>query len=530
MRSNRKTRLPLPSALPPALLLPLLLACGPATIEAPAPSPGPPPAPSRTANDAAATAAAATITAAHVEQHVHALAHDSTRGRDTPSPELEKAATYLAHHFRALGLEPAGLDGTFLHRWDYGVVAMDRAATTFQVPGQTAPVPTVGVDYFMVPGPGPVTEARAYYVGVAGQATAVPAEARGHLVVFDLPVAELSQEWQMRLSAAIEPAGMVRPAGIVLILHPDFPAEMIAEVAAATAAQQAAFPIIGIAHEAARTVFHAAGGGLDAARAASAPGPLGDRPLEIRVERTRETHRPPNVVGVRRGSDPILRDTYLVITAHFDHSGVGAPDERGDSIFNGADDNASGTTALLEMARAFMALPEPPARSVVFLAVSGEEKGLLGSMAWVEDPTVPLDDIVANINMDMVGRNAPDTLIGIGQEHTNLAGVIQGIVDRHPELGLQVITDPEPEKMFFFRSDQLSFVQHGIPAVFFTTGDHEDYHRQSDLPGRIDHGKLARVARLGFHLAYEIAMDPGAPRWTDEGWREVQERLRQMGF
>jgi len=177
-----------------------------------------------------------------------------------------------------------------------------------------------------------------------------------------------------------------------------------------------------------------------------------------------------------------------------------------------------------------MALPQAPARSVVFLAVSGEEKGLLGSMAFAENPTVPLEDIVANINMDMIGRTAPDTVIAIGQEYTTLEGVINRIVAENPDLGLTVIQDPEPEQMFFFRSDQLSFIQRGIPAVFFTTGDHPDYHQQSDLPERIDTDKLARIARLAFHLAHAIAMDPQPPEWTEEGRREVEEMLQGSPF
>jgi Zn-dependent M28 family amino/carboxypeptidase len=286
--------------------------------------------------------------------------------------------------------------------------------------------------------------------------------------------------------------------------------------------------VVGMAEKAAVEVIAAAGGDLGAARAA-APGPLGDAAVEIRVARTREVHQPPNVVAMRRGADPALRDTYVLITAHFDHIGVGEPDERGDSIFSGADDNASGTAALLEIASAFMALPAAPARSVVFLAVSGEEKGLLGSMAFAERPTIPLDDVVANVNLDMVGRSAPDTVIAIGQEYSTLEDVVRRIADR-PGLGLTIIEDPAPEEMYFFRSDQLSFIQRGIPAVFFTTGDHPDYHKQSDLPERINADKLARVARLGFHLAFEIAMDPRAPEWTEEGWREVQEKLQAVGF
>jgi hypothetical protein len=151
----------------------------------------------------------------------------------------------------------------------------------------------------------------------------------------------------------------------------------------------------------------------------------------------------PNVVGMVTGSDPELSQTYVVQTAHFDHVGVGPPDETGDSIYNGADDNASGTSALLQVAAAFAALPEPPARSVIFLAVSGEEKGLLGSRYWVDHPTVPLDGVVANVNMDMVGRNDPDTVYVIGDEYTDMGEWTRQIAAENPQLRL--VTAPDPD-------------------------------------------------------------------------------------
>jgi hypothetical protein len=500
----------------PVLTLALAAGCGPAVVVTPAP-------------ETTAVEAAAAITPAGIEREVHALAHDTARGRDTPSPELEKAAVYLADRLAALGLEPAGDDGTFIHRWDYDLVTLDQGATRFQVPGHSEGMPAYEADFFLIPGLQPDVSAAAYYAGVAGEVQQVPAEARGRFVAFELPVQALDMEWQQRLTATLQPAMMGGAAGIILILHPEFPRDILAQLATMTAAQQGPFPIVGIADDAATRLFAASGGDLGAARNAGAPTALGDRAIELTVARARETHRPPNVVAMRRGSDPVLRDTYIVLTAHFDHLGVGQPDERGDSIFSGADDNASGTAAVLEVARAFMALAEAPARSVLFLMVSGEEKGLLGSMAWAENPTVPLDDVIANINLDMVGRNHPDTVIGIGQEYSDLEAVIQRVV-RRPGIGLTVIRDPEPDKMFFFRSDQLSFIQRGIPAVFFTTGDHPDYHQQSDLPDRIDHDKLARVARLAFHLAYEIAMAPVAPEWTEAGWAEVQRKLEGSPF
>lgn len=502
------------SSLPWVLLLLLSTACAPAVVPAPAPV--------QPALDlAAAVEAAELITPAKLTYHVHALAHDSTLGRDTPSPELEKAASYLADHFRHLGLEPAGDGDSFIQRWEYRMATLDPEGTVVHVPGQLQPVPAYPVDYFLVPGLRPTTRAPLFFAGTVGETRRLPEEAAGSFFVFDLPVAELDMEWQQGLMASM--ASAEGAAGLLLVLHPDFPREVLAQLGPMTAEQQAPFPVVGMAEEAAAELLAAAGGDLAAARAA-APAPVGEGTLEVTATRRLEMHHPPNVVALLRGSDPALRDTYVVITAHFDHIGVGPPDERGDSIFSGADDNASGTAGVLEMARAFSALPRAPARSVLFLAVSGEEKGLLGSRAFVEDPTIPLEGIVANINLDMIGRNAPDTVIAIGQEYSTLQEVLDRVAHR-PDVGLTVIQDPEPEKMFFFRSDQLSFIQRRIPAVFLTTGDHEDYHRQSDRPELIDTDKLARVTRLAFHLTFEIAMDPEAPQWTEEGWAEVEQVL-----
>ncbi|MBW3553483.1 MAG: M28 family peptidase [Gemmatimonadetes bacterium] len=504
----------------PVLLLPLLAACG---------GPGAPAtAPVAPTPEAAAEAAAATITAQDIGRRIHALAHDSARGRDTPSPELEKAATYLAEQFRAMGLQPAGEAGTFIDRWDYDLVSADEEQTFIRVDGASFS-PIYGRDFFMVIGNQPSTSTGAFYVGRAGETGPIPAEARDRILIFDARGAELGPEWQQRLLAAVQGGMMSGAAGVVVILDPAFESSLVGQLAEATIAQQAPIPVVGMTDEAARRLVSAAGGDLAALRAAGAPAQLGAT-LQIAGARVEERHTPPNVVAMLRGSDPVLRDTYVVLTAHFDHVGVGNPDASGDSIYNGADDNASGTAAVLEMAEAFASLPEAPGRSVIFLAVSGEEKGLLGASAWVESPTVDIEQVVANINLDMVGRNTPDTIIGIGQEYSDLEEVVQRITAAHPDLGLTVILDPNPEEMFFFRSDQLAFIKMGIPAVFFTTSEHEDYHKPSDEAAKIDNDKAARVARLGFYLAYAIATEADPPAWTPEGWRKVEQILQQSPF
>jgi Zn-dependent M28 family amino/carboxypeptidase len=250
--------------------------------------------------------------------------------------------------------------------------------------------------------------------------------------------------------------------------------------------------------------------------------PLDGATLEISVRKTMEPSTPPNVVATLVGSDPALRDEYVVFSAHMDHVGVGAPDASGDSIFNGADDDASGTATMLEVAEAFASMPRRPARSMIFVAVSGEEKGLLGSAFFTQNPPVPAQQMVANINLDMVGRNAPDSVIAIGNEYSSLGDLVQEVAATHSDLGLTVAPDLWPEERLFFRSDHFNFAKAGVPAIFFTTGLHDQYHQQSDEVDLIDLDKITRLGRLAFHLALEIATRPTAPTWTEKGIAEVQ--------
>lgn len=191
-------------------------------------------------------------------------------------------------------------------------------------------------------------------------------------------------------------------------------------------------------------------------------------PVRIRIERNTR-HREiaePNVIGVLRGSDPVLRDEYVVFTAHLDHDGIGEP-VNGDSIYNGAIDNATGVAALLEVARAFASGPAPR-RSLIFIATAAEEKGLLGAGYFAAHPTVPIAPIVANLNLDGNHVLFPTrSIIAMGAEHSTLAAAA-GAAAR--ATGLELETDLMPEQAFFIRSDQYPFVRKGVPALFFVNG------------------------------------------------------------
>lgn len=221
----------------------------------------------------------------------------------------------------------------------------------------------------------------------------------------------------------------------------------------------------------------------------------------------------PNVAALLRGRDPALRDEYVAVVAHMDHTGVGRP-VNGDSIRNGADDNASGTAGVLALAEAFARLELRSRRSVLFLVVSGEERGLVGSRHFVSHPTVPIDRIVGLVNLDMISRNRPDSVYLNGWGKSTMSDLVRELASRHPELGLAVGPDEEDRPRTPADSDHYPFQRRGVPYVFFYTGSHPDYHRVSDHADRTDPDKAARVTRLAFYTLWEVAESADRPVWT----------------
>ncbi len=212
----------------------------------------------------------------------------------------------------------------------------------------------------------------------------------------------------------------------------------------------------------------------------------------------------PNVGAWRRGSDPAAAGEYILYVAHMDHLGIRSP-VNGDSIYNGADDNASGTSAVLEIAEAVAALDSAPRRSVIVLLVSGEEHGLWGSKAFVGAPPVPLQSIVAVFNLDMVSRNRSDSLGVAGMDMSTLGNAVAIAAAQHPEEGYRVYDGPGGI------SDHLPFGGQGIPWLLFFTGLHGDYHQPSDEPSHSDPDQAARVARLAFRTGMIVANAIGRP-------------------
>ncbi len=474
-----------------------------------------------------ADVAAAVIRARDVAGRVEYLASDAMRGRDTPSPELEEAAQYLAAELEGVGLEPGADDG-YVQYWPFRrrVLDRDQASLTFTV-GDARIDLRYGTDYVVVGG-GDAIQAEAVLVGhVSGAASAMAATV-GRVAVVFLGGAR-PEEWPWPVIGRTATAAARAEAGaVVFVLDPALEAGALDEVMGAfelPMQEGLRVPLFFVTHHVGREVFGA--GGLDLERmwigeppARTLPGVVAaaDAPMrEVDVE-------VPNVVALLPGSDPDRSEEYVILSAHYDHVGVGPPDASGDSIYNGADDNASGTAALLEVAEAFAALAERPARPVLFLAVAGEEKGLLGSQWFAANPTVYLTDAVANLNLDMIGRNEPGEVVIVGRDYSTLGPLVDSLAAAHAELGLSLIPDPNPGESFFTRSDQYNFAVRGIPAVLVTTHLHEDYHSPADEADRLDADKVARIARLVFLAALEVAQRETAPTWTEAGRQAIRTR------
>jgi Zn-dependent M28 family amino/carboxypeptidase len=236
----------------------------------------------------------------------------------------------------------------------------------------------------------------------------------------------------------------------------------------------------------------------------------------------------PNVAAILRGSDPTLRNEYVVYTAHADHLGIGVA-INGDTIYNGALDDASGTSGLIEIARAFSMMETKPARSILFVAVTAEERGLLGSEYFAHHPTVSVESIVANINIDGLPSNASADIVPLGAEHSTL---LDNIRRATAVVQYEISPDPEPGQNFFIRSDQYSFVKQGVPSVFVVDGEKSvdpkvnlaqvnaewrafRYHSPSDdIDQPIDFNAMAKFAQLDFLIGLDVATQTARPAWN----------------
>jgi hypothetical protein len=476
----------------------------------------------------------ASITTADVQRRINIIAADSMRGRPTPSRELEEVAAYIGGEFQRLKLRPAGDSGRYVQRYPLEVWRFEPDSSTLRASGRATASWRLGQDVLLVQGEAPEGQQTAPVVFVTGNALAGgaldSAAVTGKVVVVSfgpqlnaiagklLPLSPLAILLVGDLPDSLWMQFPGREGGI-RVRNPSEGGGLNIPPVFATRLSTLAPWLVG------------AGVSLDSlapwSRAALKARPVTDETIQINVwQRLLERTTAPNVVGILEGSDPSLRSEYVVYSAHMDHigtpgDGLGCAAQGADSICNGADDDGSGTVAVLELAEAFATAAARPKRSVVFMTVSGEERGLWGSAYFTDHPTVPLASVVADLNTDMVGRNAPDTMAVIGREHSDLGTTVDRVAAAHPELRIHPVGDLWPQEGLFFRSDHFNFAKHGVPILFFTSGLHPDYHRVTDAPAALDADKVARYARLAYFLGMDVANSAVRPKWNPESYRQI---------
>ena len=481
------------------------------------------------APSAAVTKAAASVTAADVTRRINIIADDSMMGRDTPSPGLEMTAAYVADQFKAFGLKPGGENGTFFQRYQIIQAKFDPAASHvgFMAGGQDVHVDfTTGARFQF--GTAPAGEVSGAVIVIGGTLdpkalTGVDAKGKVVLLVTDYSKGALPAAYGQVVRGLFD----LDPLGIVVLSNRDSASWATRlkpgyRPGVRRGGGEGRPPLLEVNGIGLDGVLSA--GGVDVAQVRADTGMVVRPAPGLKVtldlkEEVLKTTSAPNTIGILEGSDPKLRHEYLVYSGHMDHIGISSG--KADSINNGADDDGSGTVGVIEMAEAFSRPGARPKRSVLFITVSGEEKGLWGSDYFVTHPTVPMKDIVADLNMDMIGRNWPDTIVAIGREHSDLGQTLAAVNAAHPELGMTAIDDRWPEENFYYRSDHFNFAKNGVPILFFFNGVHADYHQVSDSPDKINADKESRIIQLLFYLGQAVANAPARPQWNPESYAKI---------
>ena len=521
--------------------------------------------------------ALAAIDTATLMQHIRVLSADSLLGRLPGSLGEEKTVAYLEEQFKAMGLAPGNPDGTYTQRVPLvGITVTGAPALTFSAAGASRTLkwkddyvawtkhvaPTASLNNSDLVFVGYGTEAPEFQwddfkgMDVAGKTLV--------MLVNDPALADTSQFGGPRMTyygrwTYKYEQGMKHKAAGVLLIHETGPAGYPFSVVQGNASER--FDLVTedknmgrsdvegwISLDQAKTLFSMAGQDFDSLKARAAtrefsPVPLGVT-ASVTLENSLRTIDSRNVIAKLDGSDPALASEYIVYTAHWDHFGVGTP-VNGDSIYNGALDNATGTAGLLTMAKAFKAMPTPPKRTTLFLAVTAEEQGLLGAQFYAVSPLYPLAKTLANLNMDGLNTWGPTrdlVVIGLGaselDDYATAAAAEQQRV---------LIPDAEPEKGFYYRSDHFNFAKQGVPAFFGEGGmDYigkpasfgrerrdeytaNDYHQPQDeiKPGWEMSGAVQDLQLL-LAMGYRVAEATKFPEWRPGNeFKAVRDRMLQ---
>lgn len=523
----------------------------------------------------------ADITTAVLKDYLTFISSDELEGRDTPSRGLDITARFLAVQLARAGAEPAGDNGTYFQRIGLTTRKVDPDKTTAALTSKTDKKPrsfTYGHDFLAAAVSG-VAEGSLVYVGhgyvvkeknldaykgldvkgrilvshsgyppgvsrndVRGpsgerwESAATYVAKNGAKGVIYIPSFEALTRWDRNRSDASE-EGTTRMDGNAST-RPREP-----EVPSITASPELLAALFEDEKMSAREIFRRAQTNEPADGFALSA----SKQMRFSVETTATATSTQNVVAIVRGSDPKLKDEYVALGAHYDHVGVAgrgrseaASGAGADVIFNGADDDGSGTTALLVMAETAARLKPRPKRSLLFVWHAGEEHGLWGSAHYAQHPTVPLDRIVAQLNVDMIGRsraandNNPENklltgpnevyVIGSKMMSSSLAELSERVNNGYLKVSFNYHYDnPDDPSRLFFRSDHYNYAKKGIPIIFYFSGLHEDYHQPSDSIEKIDFEKMERITRTIYATALALADSPSRPKVDRELPRQLTE-------
>ncbi|TCO76723.1 Zn-dependent M28 family amino/carboxypeptidase [Chromatocurvus halotolerans] len=504
----------------------------------------------------------AALSADRALTRINTLASDEFGGRQPGTQGEELTLNYLVEEFRAMGLEPGNPDGSYLQKVPLVGITADPSMQLTLSHEDSQLTPSYGDDY--VAWTSRVTDtvsvdAELVFAGYGVQAPEFDwddfkdVDVRDKVIVVlinDPPLADEdmfggpAMTYYGRWTYKFEKAAELGAAG-VMIIHETGPAGYPWEVIGGSGPRER-FDLVTqdrnmdnaavegwLTVEQAEAVFDLAGQDLNALKAAALQRDFRPVPLGVNAQLTLDNSLREvdsyNVVARLPGSDPALKDEYVAYMAHWDH--VGTREVDGETvIYNGAVDNASGTAGVLEVAQGFAAMPEAPARSLLFIAVTAEEQGLLGSRHYGENPLYPLADTLAVINLDGMNVLGPTTdLVIVGLGNSTLDDVADAVA---AETGRTLKPDPEPEKGYFYRSDHFSLAKFGVPALFPNAGVEfidrpegwgvemrerytaEDYHKPSDtVRDNWNLEGLVEDARFFLRLGYRVANDPVKPEW-----------------
>jgi len=508
-------------------LLTLFAACALAACSTTSPNPGPQPGQAGRSRDPQPPALDA-ITEADIRRDIFALGGDAMRGREAGTLDEMRATGWVAERARDAGLAPAGDDGTYFQWWS---LRRTRLSENSRIAiGQS--VLRLWTDAVALNNVTATLDVPIVYV--ADSTALSRTDVKGKAVAMPLPAITVQPDAQFTIrgnfqnataTAARQRSAMIAQAGGAAAIIVSDAASSLDHAFEATAAvsRRGTYGI-----DSAGGPAGAFGGGGGRGRGNAAP-PVpsfwlrhdkldlvraAGSHLTINVFSETFTYPSGNVIGVVKGTDPRLANEYVLYSGHQDHDGV-RYSVNGDSIWNGADDNATVSVALLAAARAFV--KHPGARPVLFVWHGAEERGLLGSRWYASHPTVPRSQIIAVLNADMIGRNNPDSaaLLGAQPPHKNSVALVDAALRANAELthfAIDTVWDrPTHLEGWYFRSDHLPYARLGIPAIEFSTLLHPDYHTPRDEPSRIDITKLTKMTRWMYATGWIIDNAPQRP-------------------